>query len=232
MKKNLFPIILIVLGLILRIVFIGQDYNGYLLIFAGLMILLFKYAKKPVKHIAAVILALGMAYFVIIEVPIVKSASGNEAKAADYLIVLGAAVHGDEPSLSMVERCDAAIGYLNAYPDCVAIVSGGQGNDENLSEAEVMRRLLTGGGIDDTRIIVEDKASSTFENILFSSEFIEDGASVAVCTSEYHVHRAKLIGKELGIELSGVPAKTSYVSTRINYFIREAFGVTYQLVLG
>lgn len=232
MKKNLFPAILIFLGLILRFVFIGQDYNGYLLIFAGLMIPLFKYAGKTVKRITALILALGAAYFIIIEVPIVKSASGDTDISADYLIVLGAAVHGDVPSLSMVERCDAAAEYLNAHPDCRAIVSGGQGNDESLSEAEAMKKLLISAGIDESRILVEDKATSTYENILYSSEFIEDGAKTAVCTSEYHIYRAKLIGKSLGLELYGVPAKTGYISTRINYFIREAFGVTYQLVLG
>lgn len=232
MKKNTLPAVLIALGLILRFVFIGQDYNGYLLIFAGLMILLFKYANRTVKRIAAVILALGVGYFIFIEVPIVNSASGDAEVNADYLIVLGASVNDGLPSLSMVERCDAAVEYLNEHPSCTAVLSGGQGADESMSEAEAMRRLLTADGIDEDRIIIEDRSTSTYENVKFSSELIEDGASAAVCTSEYHIYRAKLIGRSLGLELYGVPARTGYVSTRINYFIREAFGVTYQLVFG
>lgn len=230
--KNKLPVILIIAGLILRFAFSGESYIAYLLIFIAAMILLFKYAGKTVKRIVAVILALGVAYFAFVEVPIIKAASGDTELSADYLIVLGAAVHGDRPSLSMRERCGAAAEYLSSNPDCVAIVSGGQGNDENISEAEAMRVLLIDSGIEDSRIIVEDKSTSTYENLLNSSEFIEDDAVIAVCTSEYHLYRAKLIGRGLGLELIGVPARTGYLSVRTNYFIREAFGVTYQWIFG
>lgn len=230
--KNKLPILLIAAGLILRFAFTGESYIGYLLIFIAVMILLFKYAGKTAKRITAVILALGLAYFVIIEVPIVSAASGDTEESADYLIVLGAAVHGNTPSLAMRERCNAAITYLQANPDCVVIVSGGQGNDEIIPEAEAMKALLIEDGIADSRIIVEDKSTSTYENLLNSSEYIEDGSVIAVCTSEYHLYRAKLIGRGLGLELIGVPAKTGYLSVRTNYFIREAFGVTYQWIFG
>lgn len=230
--KNKLPILLIIAGIILRFAFSGEDYIAYLLVFIAAMILLFKYAGKTLKRITAVVLAIGIAYFAFVEVPIIKASRGDTEQSADYLIVLGAAVHGDAPSLSMRERCDAAAEYLLCNPDCVAIVSGGQGNDENLSEAEAMKPLLVDKGIDGKRIIVEDKSTSTYENLLNSSELIEDGASIAVCTSEYHLYRAKLIGDRLGLELIGVPAKTGYISVRTNYFIREAFGVTYQWIFG
>lgn len=232
MKKNKLPIILIALGLILRIIFIGQDYNGYLLIFIGLMILLFKYAGKTAKRITAVILALGALYFAFVETTVIKCSAGDTDVSADYLIVLGAAVHNGVPSISMCERCDAAVEYLNANPDCKVILSGGQGNDESMPEAEAMKTLLIEDGISEDRIITECNSTSTYENIKFSSQFVEDDSLIAVCTSEYHLYRAKLIGKTLGLELYGVPAKTGYISTRINYFIREAFGVTYQWLFG
>ncbi len=230
MKKLAF--LLIIAGLMLGFLFTGQDFNGTVLIFIGIVILLFNCAGKKLKRFIALLLAIGIAYFIIIEVPIVKSSHGDTSESADYLIVLGAAIYGKTPSLSMVERCDAAIDYLNDNPDCVAIVSGGQGNDEIVPEAKIMKRLLLDGGISEDRIIVEGNSSSTFENLKNSAVFIPDGAAIAVCTSEYHIYRAKLIGNELGLELSGVPAQTRHISVRINYFIREAFGVTYLLIFG
>lgn len=226
---NKLSIFLAIAGLILIFAFTGQDYNGMLLIFIALLIQLFTRVGKKTKRIVAAVLVLCLAYFIFVEVPIVKSSVGETEQGADYLIVLGAAIYGEAPSLAMVERCDAAIEYLNENPDCVAIVSGGQGSDEVVPEAEIMRRLLVNGGISESRIRVEDKSFSTYENIKFSTEkYIEPDAILAVCTSEYHIYRAKLIGRELGVSLIGVPANTGHISVRCNYFIREAFGVTYQ----
>lgn len=227
MKK--LAIFLFIAGLILIFAFTGQDYNGMLLIFIALLIVFFGRAGKKARRIVAAVLSVCLVYFIAVEIPIVRSSAGDEEQSADYLIVLGAAIYGETPSLAMVERCDAAIDYLKCNPDCKAIVSGGQGNDEVISEAEIMRRLLIKSGISEDRILVEDKSFSTYENIKFSSEkYIEPDAVLAVCTSEYHLYRAKLIGRDMGLELIGVPAKTTHISVRCNYFIREAFGVTYQ----
>ena len=227
MKK--LSILLIIVGLALAIVFTGQNYNGFLLIFAGLLILLFGHVGRKARRIISAVLAIGIVYFIAVEIPIIKGSCGDTGENADYLIILGAAIYGEAPSLAMVERCDAAIEYMNENPDCVAIVSGGQGSDEVVPEAEIMRRLLVNGGINESRIRVEDKSFSTYENIKFSTEkYIEPDASLAVCTSEYHIYRAKLIARELGVSLIGVPATTGHISVRCNYFIREAFGVTYQ----
>lgn len=231
MKK--LEVFLIVAGLILIFAFTGQDYNGMLLIFIAMLIMFFGNAGKKAKRIVAAVLAVCLAYFIAVEVPIVKSSAGDKEQSADYLIVLGAAIYGETPSLAMVERCDAAIYYLKDNPDCTAIVSGGQGSDEVVSEAEIMRRLLVKGGISEDRILVEDKSFSTYENIHNSTYlFTETGAKLAVCTSEYHLYRAKLIGRDMGLELTGVPAETTHLSVRCNYFIREAFGVTYQWLFG
>lgn len=231
MKK--LSILLIIVGLALAIVFTGQNYNGFLLIFAGLLILLFGHVGRKARRIISAVLAIGIVYFIAVEIPIIKGSCGDTGENADYLIILGAAIYGETPSLSMVERCDAAIAYLNDNPDCIAVVSGGQGYDEIVSEAEIMKRLLLDGGISEDRIIVENKSFSTYENIQNSKALIDKpNAVLAVCTSEYHIFRAKLIGSSMGLDLLGVPARTTHVSVRCNYFIREAFGVTYQLITG
>lgn len=146
-------------------------------------------------------------------------------------------MHGDTPSLSLVERVRAAADYMKELPNTVAIVSGGQGSDENISEAEAMQAWLTQNGIDKSRIILEDKATSTLENIEYSFDIIrargdDPNTATAVVTSEYHIYRAKLLAQSLGVSVGSVAAHTTYAPIMINYFIREAFGVTYQWIFG
>lgn len=226
--------ILFLAGVILRFAFSGHNYIAYGLFLLSVFMVLFGVAGKTLKRFLAMFIAMGLVYFVIIEIPIIDEASGDGDFDADYLIVLGAAVHGDTPSLSLVERLSAAKDYLTKHPDTVAIVSGGQGGGENVSEAQAMYEWLCEKGIDPERIIMENKATSTYENLKFSREIINarsDNATIAVVSSEYHLCRAKLIAKTLDMEIHTVPAHTTYFSIKLNYFIREAFGVTYQLTI-
>ena len=226
--------ILFLAGIILRFAFSGHNYIAYGLFLLSVFIVVFGVAGKTLKRFLAMFIAMGRVYFVITEIPIIDEASGDGDFDADYLIVLGAAVHGDTPSLSLVERLQAAEDYLIKHPDTVVIVSGGQGGGENVSEARAMYEWLCANGIDSTRIIMEDKASSTYENLKFSREIINglsDDATVAVVSSEYHLCRAKLIAKTLDMEIHTVAAHTTYFTVMLNYFIREAFGVTYQLTI-
>lgn len=235
-KKLILPGVLVLLGLVLRFFFTGVGYIAYAMFFAAALIAIMRFCKKAwIKRTVCILTALGLAYLIVVEVQIVGAASGDGDKEYDYIIVLGAAVHGDTPSLSLVERMSAARDYMQAHPQTIAIVSGGQGSDENVSEAAAMTAWLTDNGIDKSRIIAEDKATSTLENLEYSFNIIrqrgdDPNDSCAVVTSEYHIYRAKLLAQSLDVSVGSVAARTTYVPIMINYFIREAFGVTYQLI--
>ena len=233
-KRLIIAGIIFLMGLLLRFAFSGHNFIAYGLFLISVLVVVFGVVSKTLKRLIALLLAMGVVYFAIIEIPIIKEASGDGDFDADYLIVLGAAVHGDTPSLSLVERLTAAKDYLNAHPNTVAIVSGGQGSGENVSEAQAMYDWLCKNGIDPDRIIKEDKAVSTYENLKFSREIIsgltdKSDPTIAVVSSEYHLCRAKLIAKSLDMEIHTVAAHTTLFTVKLNYFIREAFGLTYQL---
>ena len=160
-KRLIIAGIIFLAGLLLRFGFSGHDFIAYSLFLVSVLIVVFGFVGKTLKQLIALLLAMGVVYFAIIEIPIIDEASGDGDFDADYLIVLGAAVHGDTPSLSLVERLRAAKDYLDAHPNTVAIVSGGQGSGENMSEAQAMYDWLCKSGIDPDRIIKEDKAVST-----------------------------------------------------------------------
>lgn len=135
-------------------------------------------------------------------------AQGNN----DYAIVLGAKVNNVTPSLSLRYRLESALAYANEYPTVTLVLSGGQGPDEAITEAEAMKNYLIANGIDEKRLIVEGKSTSTYENILFSTELMPSTVkSFTIITSNYHLARSKKIAKELGFETDVIAAKTPEV---------------------
>lgn len=222
-----------VLAAFLRFALVG--YGTLALCFAalGAVILLYLLLSKTLRLVLTALLILGMAVFTAALVPVIRAAGGDTGVDAKYLIVLGAGVNGSTPSLSMTDRLRTAQAYLEVHPDCTAIVSGGQGQGEDISEAEAMYRWLTANGVAGARIVLEDRATSTLENLEYSFALIPDpDAAVAVVSGEYHLYRAEYLAAALGRAVSGIPAPTSLPALKINYFIREALAVAYYHVFG
>ena len=142
-------------------------------------------------------------------------------------VVLGCRVYGERPSLSLVERLEAAYAYLEANPEAVCIVSGGQGNGENISEAEAMYRWLVSKGIEKERIYIEDRSTSTEENIAFSKQIIEENGlnpNIAIVTSEYHTYRAGIIAKQNNLNFGAAPGQTAWW-TFPTFYVRELYAI-------
>ena len=194
-------------------------------------------AAKVVKRIFTVILCIGLLIVGVTECLVVRASFGSADTDFQYLVVLGAKVRADRPSLSLMNRIDAAYEYLTAHPDTIAIVTGGMGEDEPTTEAQCMYDHLTAMGIDPARIWMEDQATSTWENLHFSLDLIEERTGtrpekIGVLSSEYHLFRASLFAKECGVEFVGIPAKTTILPLKINYFMREVAGVRHYILLG
>ncbi len=192
---------------------------------------------RTATYIFTVLLCVGILAAGITEAVIIHASFGTPGGDAPYLVVLGAKVRRDGPSLSLQNRIDAAYDYLTAHPDTVAVVSGGQGPDEHISEAKCMFDHLTAMGIAPERVWMEDKATSTWENLNFSLDLIEEKTGrrpekLGVLSSEYHLYRASLFTKECGVDFVGVPARTTNPLLMVNYFMREMAGVWHYFVFG
>ena len=232
--KLLPAIFCFLLALGFRFLLIGYGIMALLFAGIGVCIILYIYLPRKWKIALSCLLLAGVLILIVVEIPVIKASKGHPETEADYLIVLGAGVNGTVPSLSMLNRLTAAKAYLDAHPDCVAIVSGGQGPGEDITEATAMFRWLTSQGIAPERIMMEENSTSTAENLEFSIAMIPDAhhMAIAVCSSEYHLYRAEYIARQMGYELSGVPGRTSYLILRLNYFIREGLGVIYLHIFG
>ena len=146
--------------------------------------------------------------------------------------MLGAQVHKTRPSVVLQYRLDKAVEYLNDNPNTICIVSGGQGPDEPFSEGYGMSEYLKNKGIDESRIIIEDKSTSTKENIIYSRRFIEDGASVGIVTNNFHMYRALKVAKKQGLENASGIAAYSVWTFLPNNVLREVFGVIKYFIFG
>ena len=194
------------------------------------------FAKWTVR-IFSVLLAIGLTVVGVTEAIIIHASFGDPKEQVEYMVVLGAKVNADGPSVSLWDRICGAYEYLEDHPEVTAIVSGGQGTDEPITEAECMYRELVSLGIDPKRIWIEDEATSTWENLNFTLDLIEAKTGnrpekMGVLSSEYHLFRASLFAKRCGVEFVGIPARTSRASQMINHFMREVAGVWHYLLLG
>lgn len=166
---------------------------------------------------------------------IIKSAANYPPEKTDTTaVVLGCRVYDSGPSRMLMSRINAAYGFLMSNPDAVCILSGGQGEDEPMPEAQCMFEELTKMGIAPERLIMEALSESTRENIAFSLEIIKEKSlpeKLTLITNEYHQCRAAMIAESLGIEAYAVSAPSQKILL-ITYFIREIFGVIYEAVAG
>lgn len=194
-------------------------------------------AAKVLRTVLTAVLIIGIGVVGVTEVLIIRASLGDDDTGCEYVVVLGAGVRGTDPSPILSDRIDRAYTYLTENPDVICIVSGGQGPDEDISEAQCLFDRLTAMGIDGDRIWLEAQSTSTWENFQFTLNLIEEKtgtrpARLGVISSEFHLFRASMFAKDCGVEAVGIPASTRLFSSRINYFLREAAGVWHYLILG
>lgn len=245
--STIFSIVLLILGMLIALVVVGYRYIGLAMMFFGSVVLIYKWLFRSrgrypklarwLSGILSAFLLIGTGYFIFLEILINHDARTDTSVTADYIVVLGAGVNGTYPSLSLQFRLVTALDYLNEHPETMAVLSGGQGPGEEITEAQCMHNWLVEHGISPTRLLLEERSTSTWENLVFSKNLIDSRNDrnepvIGVLSSEYHLHRAKLMAVQAGFQNPiGIAAKTS-TTLRISYSIREAFGLTYYYVFG
>lgn len=240
-------IILALSGLGVALLVPGCSFSGILLILLGCLAAVYQLLsilgkKKPaaakwLRRLLNLLIVIGLVMSVIAGVFIWKAGCGAPEIDCDYIVVLGAGVNGDRPSLTLQERINAAYGYLCEHPDTLCVVSGGLGHGDSVTEARCMYRELVAMGIDPDRILLDEQATDTRENIANAAELIRqktaaDPEILGIVSSEYHLYRAGLIAREQGITPVGIPAHTHYAHLHINYFLREIAGVWFYNLFG
>lgn len=185
--------------------------------------------RKLIFRTMITILSILLMSFVIIETLIIIEGRKAPTEKVDYVIVLGARLYGDKPSPALLERLKVAKEYLMENEDVKVVVSGGQGINEDIPEAHAMEKYLVDNGVQNDRIIIEDKSTTTFENLNMSLDKVgevddRENIKILIATNKYHIFRSKLLAKRLGVIPYGLPAKIPFTIV-LHSYIREYLAV-------
>lgn len=164
-------------------------------------------------------------------VPVVRGMHLPEPQDLDYVIVLGAQVKKTRPSRALKRRLDSALHYAQSHPGTKLVLSGGQGPGEEISEAECMRRYLQEQGMEAELLILEDRSTTTRENLIFSDRLTGcSGKRCGILSNDFHVFRALMIAKSLGYkDPQGITASGDAVM-ELHYVVRESCALIIEFV--
>ena len=233
----------LILGALMLFVFTAVRFTGFLFFCAAAALAIFallnRWSGKKrwalwCKRVFLILLAAGFLLFAVMEAWVVSWSRTDRETTVEAVVVLGAGVNGTVPSLSLLVRLEAALDFLADKPDIPIVVTGSRGPGEAISEASCMAGWLTAHNVDPDRIILEEQADNTEENVRYSKALlaelgISDGAKVAVVSSDYHLCRAAwLWGEGMVPAAAHMPAR--FFALTVNYYIREAFGMAAAVV--
>ena len=227
--------IILIIGILLLLnvgglVFVSNFNAGFIIqgVIAVLLIvyaLVFKRVPRFAHIVIGVICALPLLLIAFLAIyGNINNATYNE----DVVIVLGAAIHGEQVSAPLASRLDEAIAYYERNPNATFIVCGGQGMQEDISEALAMKRYLAARGIPEAQILEEEKSTSTYENFKFAKPILDErfpnGYKTVIITSDFHVYRAVQTAKRFGINATHIGAPIAWYNWPMAY-LREVAAV-------
>ncbi|QWU14049.1 Uncharacterized SAM-binding protein YcdF, DUF218 family [Paenibacillus sophorae] len=185
--------------------------------------------KRIMVFTTAVLLIAGIIWSTYVLIIINRAETTTPMKKADAGIILGMAMWGDEPSPGLKERLDCGLKLYKQGVFTHFIVSGGLDKPGyRYTEGLGMRNYLIAGGVPDSAIAVENKATSTYENLLFSREIMQrEGWSTAVViTHTFHGRRALEVAEALGYSNPELGLTDSETMSMAKYKTREILAYT------
>ena len=233
-------ILLILYYLMLKIMF-GFVAFSSVFCMLGIVLLVYGYVElkfnidiwghipKIYRMIITTLFTIGLVIFIGIESIIIYNGHHHDTEKPDYLVVLGAGLRGRSISASLLYRLETALDFHDMYPDLKIVVSGGQGEGEDMTEALAMKNFLVDNGVDPSLIIMEDKSTNTYENFLYTKNVLEEETrkedfTITIISNNFHMYRAKFLAKEVGFNTYGYPAP-SHKASALVFYVREFFGI-------
>ena len=189
-------------------------------------------AGRVVSILLAVLLAIYLGLIVFVSVSgYANPPTGQE----QVMIVLGAGLHKDQPSMLLRYRLDKAYEYAVSHPDLLVITSGGQGRDEWVPEGQAMRNYLIQKGLPADRVLAENRSTSTEENFAFSLDILKGrgysaDTPILYVSNAFHCYRAGRYAAMAGFtSTAALPAGTPWRSV-LPCYLREALALAYYWV--
>ena len=156
-----------------------------------------------------------------------RQAVNDEARAADAIVIFGAAEYNGTPSPVLRARLDHAQDLDDRDLAPVLITTGGSGGDPRFTEGGVARDYLIQQGVAEAKILSETRSETTYESVKAVADILRQRhARTCIAVSDgFHLYRIKLMFHALGITAYASPAPDSPIeddpSLRSLYTLRE-----------
>lgn len=152
-------------------------------------------------------------------------------------VVLGAAVHGENPSPVFEQRIRHALELYRLGTVDRLLFTGGTAAGGRVAEAEVARGYALRRGVPGGAILIESRSRTTRENLLEARKLMRAHrlSSAAIVSDPLHLARALRMARDLGIDACPAPTPTTrYRSWRAKagFMAREMVFYTGYLVTG
>jgi uncharacterized SAM-binding protein YcdF (DUF218 family) len=166
---------------------------------------------KLALRIAAILGFVTFVYLAVTFVQVWMASRRDEAKAADAIVVLGAAQYDGRPSDVLAARLDHAYDLYETGIAPMIVVTGGRREGDRFTEATAAATYLHELGVPDEAILRETEGRSSWESLSASARFLEerDMTRVVLVSDPYHSARIKAVAKEVGLDAVTSPTRTS-----------------------
>lgn len=157
----------------------------------------------------------------------------------EVMVILGCQVKSWGPSILLQDRLNTALEYWEEHSDITIVVSGGQGPDEHMTEAQAMYDYLVEHGVDGAQILREDQSHNTIQNLTYTMDLLEDEgydvtADMVVVSNGFHLTRVRMLwARVFGTDdrLSTLAAPSSHAPSRLKMYIREPLALAKSFIL-
>jgi uncharacterized SAM-binding protein YcdF (DUF218 family) len=156
---------------------------------------------------------------------------------ADAAVVLGAAVWTNDVSPVFRERINHAIELYRRGKVRKLIFTGGQGNQNEPTEAAAARAYALANGIPLQDILVEQQSHTTYENVVYAKQLVNANnlKKLLIVSDPMHMKRAMTMAADVGLDAYPSPTPTTkYQSLRaqMTELARETFYYLGYVLLG
>lgn len=182
-------------------------------------------------RLLALLVALVPLLWTALVVAVILYGRREEARAADAIVVLGAAQYVGRPSPVLRARLDHAVELWRKGLAPRLVLTGGTGMGDTTSEAAVGRRYVMQRGVPDSVILLENEGMTTSQSLHGVAALLagEDGKRVILVSDPFHMLRLSILARRYGLEPYPSPTKTSPISAntleRWKYVLSESFKV-------
>ena len=149
-----------------------------------------------------------------------KIVSIEKTEYRDFVIIPGAKIHENYPSLHLRDRLECGIKLYQQNKISKIILSGGYDKNEKKMESEVMYDYLIKNGIPSDIIYIDNYGINTYNTMLRTKKFIQNQIAY-ICTQEMYSYRTQYLADNVGLNATVIKADLEKYKLTPTHYIRE-----------